>query len=242
MKRIIILCFSLCFYSAVFGEKQSVKFDKDTISILPCQQGEMISTLFTFTNKDKDTLSIISATGSCKCIITEFKKGKIPPGGCGYILCHFNSKTEFGKYFKTIVLATTKGLFTAAIQGEIVSRERPLNNLSFSKKVYNAGIIKAGTAKDYVIKFRNPTTVPVFIKGIEVKGTPFDIEYDARVECAGKEKKYYKKIIGIYEDGEIVVHINNKKGKLHGPRTTKLIIWANLFDGPLVLTVKSDFE
>jgi len=242
MKRICVLFLLMCFCLTVYSQQKALKFDKDTISFLPCQQGEELNSLFTFTNKSKDSISIMKIVGSYKYLTSEYKEGKIPPGGCGYVLLHYNSKADFGPFLKQLMLITSNGIFNVSIRGEIVSRERPLTNLEFSKKVYNAGIIKGSASKDYVLKFNNPTAVPVYIKGIGVKGTPFDVEYDTRIECAGKVKKYYKRIIGIGESGEILVHLKNKRGKLHGPQTTKLLIWANLFDGPLVITVKSDFE
>jgi hypothetical protein len=67
-------------------------------------QGEKVASIFTFENKGKGPLVILSATTSCGCTVTKFDARPINPGDSGTLEVVFDSSGREGKQSKTIVV------------------------------------------------------------------------------------------------------------------------------------------
>ena len=88
-------------------------------------QGDVVETIFTFTNTGKSELIITNATSTCGCTIPEWPKEPIPVGGEGEIKVKFNSAAKLNKVTKTVTLTTNtpSGKESVVIKTEIKPKE-----------------------------------------------------------------------------------------------------------------------
>ena len=81
-------------------------FDKNLHDFGTIQEGETVSTLFTFTNTGKSDLIIVDARGSCGCTVPEYPKNiPISPGGTGTLRVSFNSNNMPNLQQKTVTIS-----------------------------------------------------------------------------------------------------------------------------------------
>ena len=83
-----------------------IKFDKTEHDFGTISEGDVVETVFTFTNTGKSELIIASAKGSCGCTVPEWPKEPILPGEEGQILVKFNSTSRTNLQQKQVTLVT----------------------------------------------------------------------------------------------------------------------------------------
>ena len=83
-----------------------LKFDKTEHDFGVINEGDVVETVFSFTNSGKSELIITSAKGSCGCTVPEWPKEPIMPGESGEIKVKFNSDRKPNLQQKQITLVT----------------------------------------------------------------------------------------------------------------------------------------
>ncbi len=83
-----------------------ISFDKTEHDFGTINEGDIVETIFTFTNTGKSELIISSAKGSCGCTVPQWPKEPILPGAKGEIKVKFNSDRKPNKQQKQVTLAT----------------------------------------------------------------------------------------------------------------------------------------
>jgi len=94
-------------------------------------EGDIVETIFKFTNTGKSELIITSAKGSCGCTVPEWPKQPIMPGEPGEIKVKFNSsgKPNLQQKNVTIVTNTTNGKEVIKIKAQVTPKPKiNLNN------------------------------------------------------------------------------------------------------------------
>ncbi|MGA9270652.1 MAG: DUF1573 domain-containing protein [Lutimonas sp.] len=82
------------------------KFDKTEHDFGTINEGDVVETVFAFTNVGKTELIITSAKGSCGCTVPQWPKEPIMPGEAGEIKVKFNSYRKPNLQQKQITLRT----------------------------------------------------------------------------------------------------------------------------------------
>ena len=82
------------------------KFDKTEHDFGTISEGDVVETVFAFTNVGKSELIITSAKGSCGCTVPEWPKEPIMPGEAAEIKVKFNSYRKPNLQQKQITLRT----------------------------------------------------------------------------------------------------------------------------------------
>lgn len=110
------------------GSKLS--FDKTEHDFGIISEGDIVETIFKFTNTGKSELIITSAKGSCGCTVPEWPKQPIMPGESGEIKVKFNSsgKPNLQQKNVTLVTNTTNGKEVIKIKAQVIPK--PKNNLN----------------------------------------------------------------------------------------------------------------
>ena len=86
-----------------------LEFDKTEHDFGTINEGDIVETVFNFTNTGKSELIITSAKGSCGCTVPEYPKEPIMPGESGQILVKFNSSNRTNLQQKQVTLTTNTG-------------------------------------------------------------------------------------------------------------------------------------
>ena len=71
-----------------------LNFDKTEHDFGVINEGDVVETVFSFTNSGNSELIITSAKGSCGCTVPEWPKEPIAAGGSGEIRVKFDSKNK----------------------------------------------------------------------------------------------------------------------------------------------------
>ena len=82
------------------------KFDKTEHDFGTINEGDVVETVFAFTNVGKSELIITSAKGSCGCTVPEWPKAPILPGESREIKVKFNSTSRTNLQQKQVTLIT----------------------------------------------------------------------------------------------------------------------------------------
>merc|ERR1712086_599754 len=84
-----------------------MSFDKGIHDFGVINEGELVETIFTFTNTGKADLIIQDARGSCGCTVPEYPKNiPIAPGDSGQIRVSFDSSNKPNLQQKTVTITT----------------------------------------------------------------------------------------------------------------------------------------
>jgi hypothetical protein len=83
-----------------------MKFEKTEHDFGTINEGDVVETVFNFTNNGKSELIITKAKASCGCTVPEWPKEPIMPGESGEIKVKFNSKRKPNLQQKQITLET----------------------------------------------------------------------------------------------------------------------------------------
>jgi hypothetical protein len=94
-------------------------FDKVMHDFGTINDGDVVSTVFSFTNTGAAPLVIVSAKGTCGCTVpNDWPKEPVPPGGTGKFTVEFNSKGKPNQQNKSVNITanTEKGRETVSIK------------------------------------------------------------------------------------------------------------------------------
>ncbi|MDN3643653.1 DUF1573 domain-containing protein [Lutimonas halocynthiae] len=107
-----------------------VKFDKTEHDFGVINEGDVVETVFTFTNSGKAELIITSAKGSCGCTVPEWPKEPIMPGEEGQIRVKFNSDKKPNLQQKSITLVTNteQGKEILKIKAQVTPKSKVQQN------------------------------------------------------------------------------------------------------------------
>ncbi len=83
-----------------------MKFEKMEHDFGTINEGDVVETVFKFTNNGKSELIITSAKATCGCTVPEWPKEPIMPGKSGEIKVKFNSKRKPNLQQKVVTLVT----------------------------------------------------------------------------------------------------------------------------------------
>ncbi len=83
-----------------------LSFDKTEHDFGILNEGDIVETVFTFTNSGKSELIITSAKSSCGCTVPEWPKEPILAGETGKIKVKFNTRGKPNKQRKQVTLRT----------------------------------------------------------------------------------------------------------------------------------------
>ena len=81
-------------------------FDCDLHDFGRISQGESISYSFLFLNKGKRDLVISGCSATCGCTVADYPRGRIAPGGHGYITVTFNSQGKTGQQYQEVTVSS----------------------------------------------------------------------------------------------------------------------------------------
>jgi len=116
----------------------TVSWDKEEHDFGNINEGDKVSTAFTFTNTGNEPLIISSAKGSCGCTVPEWPKEPIAPGATGTIDVEFNSKNKPGRQTKTVTIQanTDPNPIRLKIKAEVAKDPNaPANNASSAQPI-----------------------------------------------------------------------------------------------------------
>ena len=86
-----------------------MEFEKTEHDFGTINEGDIVETVFKFTNNGKSELIITSAKATCGCTVPEWPKEPIMPGESGEIKVKFNSKRKPNLQQKVVTLVTNTG-------------------------------------------------------------------------------------------------------------------------------------
>jgi len=81
-----------------------ITFDCDMHDFGRLSEGESISYSFHFRNTGKADLVISGCNASCGCTVADYPRGRIAPGGEGYIAVSFNSQGKVGQQYQEVTV------------------------------------------------------------------------------------------------------------------------------------------
>lgn len=81
-------------------------FDSDVHDFGRLSAGESISYSFHFRNSGNADLVISSTSATCGCTVADYPKGRIAPGGEGYITVTFKSAGKSGQQFQEVTVVS----------------------------------------------------------------------------------------------------------------------------------------
>ncbi len=98
-----------------------IKFDMEAWEFGEINEGDVIDTVFTFTNIGKEPLIISNAKAGCGCTVPQWPKEPIAPGESGTIAVKFNSKGKPGAQNKAVTLTmnTTPNTMKLRLIGKV---------------------------------------------------------------------------------------------------------------------------
>jgi hypothetical protein len=86
-------------------------------------EGEKVASIFTFENKGKGPLVILSVATSCGCTVPKYDTKPIDPGSTGTLEVVFDSSGKTGKQSKTITVRSNalQSTVLLKISGEVIT-------------------------------------------------------------------------------------------------------------------------
>lgn len=107
-----------------------IRFEKTEHDFGVINEGDVVETVFAFTNSGKSELIITSAKGSCGCTVPEWPKEPIMPGQTGQIKVKFNSdkKPNLQQKQITLVTNTEQGKEILKIKAQVTPKTKVQQN------------------------------------------------------------------------------------------------------------------
>ena len=84
----------------------TMAFDCDLHDFGRISQGESISYSFHFVNTGKRDRVISGCSATCGCTVADYPRGRIKPGGDGYITVTFNSQGKTGQQYQEVTVSS----------------------------------------------------------------------------------------------------------------------------------------
>ena len=112
--------------SGKMPEPSTIKFEKLFYDFGKINEGDVVSTLFRFTNTGKNPLIITSAKGSCGCTVPNWPHYPVKPGKTDEIGVEFNSSGKKGEEDKTITVSanTSPANTTLTIRATVIPKNK----------------------------------------------------------------------------------------------------------------------
>lgn len=107
-----------------------LSFDKTEHDFGIISEGDIVETIFKFTNTGKSELIITSAKGNCGCTVPEWPKQPIMPGEKGEIKVKFNSSGKPNLQQKNVTLITNTANGKEVIKIKVQVTPKPKINLN----------------------------------------------------------------------------------------------------------------
>lgn len=107
-----------------------LQFEKTEHDFGVINEGDVVETVFSFTNSGKSELIITSAKGSCGCTVPEWPREPIMPGEKGQIKVKFNSDRKPNLQQKNITLVTNtdQGKEIIKIKAQVTPKSKVQQN------------------------------------------------------------------------------------------------------------------
>lgn len=104
----------------------AITFSKTEHDFGTINEGDIVETIFSFTNTGESELIITNASATCGCTIPEWPREPIAPGGAGQIKVKFNSSGKPNKQSKTVTLTTNtaQGKETVVIKTQVTPKQK----------------------------------------------------------------------------------------------------------------------
>ena len=83
-----------------------ITFDSDMHDFGRLSAGESISYSLHFRNTGNADLIISGASATCGCTVADYPKGRVAPGGEGYVTVTFKSAGKSGQQFQEVTIVT----------------------------------------------------------------------------------------------------------------------------------------
>jgi len=83
-----------------------IQFDRTVHNFGRINEGQLVRTIFKFTNTGKLALLITHAEGSCGCTVPQWPHNPIKPGESGEIAVQFDSHDKKGEVEKTVTVSS----------------------------------------------------------------------------------------------------------------------------------------
>ena len=84
----------------------AITFDCDMHDFGRLSEGESITYSFHFRNTGNADLVISGCNASCGCTVADYPRGRIAPGGEGYVAVSFNSQGKVGQQYQEVSVLT----------------------------------------------------------------------------------------------------------------------------------------
>ncbi len=103
-----------------------ISFEKSEHDFGTINEGDIVETIFAFTNVGKSELIITSAKGSCGCTVPQWPKEPIMPGESAEIKVKFNSsgKPNLQQKQVTLVTNTESGKEILTIKAQVTPKSK----------------------------------------------------------------------------------------------------------------------
>jgi len=168
------LCFALIFCTGFLlaQEKNTLKqiafptseltFESTTFNYGTIEEGEVVQTVFTFTNTGSEPIVISNAKGSCGCTVAEWPKQPIAAGETGQFVVRFNSQNKVGMQSKRVtVTANTDPVNTyLTVKGEVIKAEGKVKKTNIAKPIET----RVDFDVNDVLLYPNPTSETLSVK------------------------------------------------------------------------------
>lgn len=149
-------------------------FESTTFNYGTIEAGEIVQTVFTFTNTGSEPIVISNAKGSCGCTVPEWPKEPITAGETGQLVVRFDSKNKVGMQSKRVtVTANTDPVNTyLTVKGEVIKVEEKVKKNNNSNKPIQRLVNLDVTD---VSIYPNPTSETLNVKLDNLKDTQANI-------------------------------------------------------------------
>ncbi|HLP50158.1 MAG TPA: DUF1573 domain-containing protein [Chitinophagales bacterium] len=107
-------------------EPTTVKFNKIVHDFGRINEGEIVNTVFKFTNTGKALLLISDAQGSCGCTVPTWPRDPIAPGESGEIAVRFDSNGKKGENEKnvTVTCNTKPDKIVLTVKSTVIPKDK----------------------------------------------------------------------------------------------------------------------
>jgi len=133
-----------------------LKFESTMFNYGTIEAGEIVQTVYTFTNTGTEPIVITNAKGSCGCTVPDWPKEPIAAGETGQFVVRFDSKNKLGMQSKrvTITANTEPAITYLTITGEVIKSAQAVKEVLIEKPVQRLRDINSSD----VTLYPNPTS------------------------------------------------------------------------------------
>ena len=166
MKKFFLFLLFFPFYLFSQTDPPVMTFVTDSFNFGTVKYGEVVDHEFYFTNTGKSPLVIFSAHTNCGCLIAEYPKEPIKPGGRGTIQCRFSTAGKNGVQSKTITIEYNNSEcspMVLRIYGNVIEDISDVPTMKFDSTSFHYGKVKQGEKITHDYYFTNTGKDPLVI-------------------------------------------------------------------------------